>query len=202
MSDVFKTLAAVDCSQHTDKKGNFTYLSWTWAWSLVKSHYPSATFEKVVFHDNQNNPLPFMRDTKGNTYVKTIVTIEGESYAEIYPVLDFKNKAMSFPDSFAVNTALQRCLVKTLAFFGLGLNIYAGEDLPVMDTETVKQEAQLNIDKMSKEFEQCKSINDIDEAWRKNKTVYDKLPKSDKDKVMTAWKAKKVALVSEAEKAA
>lgn len=202
MSDVFKTLAAVDCSDHTDKKGNFTYLSWTWAWSLVKSHYPNATFEKVVFHDNQNNPLPFMRDTKGNTYVQTIVTIEGESHAEIYPVLDFKNKAMSFPDSFAVNTALQRCLVKTLAFFGLGLNIYAGEDLPVMDTETVKQETQLNIDKMSKEFELCKSITEIDEAWRKNKTVYDKLPKSDKDKVMTAWKAKKVALVSEAEKAA
>lgn len=202
MSDVFKTLAAVDCSGHTEKKGNFTYLSWTWAWSLVKSHYPTATFEKVVFHDNQNNPLPFMRDTKGNTYVKTIVTIEGESHAEIYPVLDFKNKAMSFPDSFAVNTALQRCLVKTLAFFGLGLNIYAGEDLPVMDTETTRQEQQIQIDKMTEQFSKCKSVKEIDDAWRSNKATYDKLSKSDKDKVMQSWKDTKVALVSEAEAAA
>ena len=194
MSDVFKTLAAVDCSAHTEKKGNFTYLSWTWAWSLVKSHYPTATFEKVVFHDNQNNPLPFMRDTKGNTYVQTIVTIEGESHSEIYPVLDFKNKAMPFPDCFAVNTALQRCLVKTIAYFGLGLNIYAGEDLPVMDTEESKKEWQANVDRIKDQFGKATSTAQVDDMWRENKVVYDKLPKKDQVVVMEEFKRIKTYL--------
>tara|TARA_R100001510_G_scaffold44478_1_gene41024 strand:+ start:1087 stop:1692 length:606 start_codon:yes stop_codon:yes gene_type:complete len=194
MSDVFKTLAAVDCSAHTEKKGNFTYLSWTWAWSLVKSHYPTATFEKVVFHDNQNNPLPFMRDTKGNTYVQTTVTIEGESHSEIYPVLDFKNKAMPFPDSFAVNTALQRCLVKTIAYFGLGLNIYAGEDLPVMDTEESKKEWQANVDRIKDQFGKATSTAQVDDMWRENKVVYDKLPKKDQVVVMEEFKRIKTYL--------
>ena len=194
MSDVFKTLAAVDCSEHTEKKGNFTYLSWTWAWSLVKSHYPTATFEKVVFHDNQNNPLPFMRDTKGNTYVQTTVTIEGESHSEIYPVLDFKNKAMPFPDSFAVNTALQRCLVKTIAYFGLGLNIYAGEDLPVMDTEESKKEWQANVDRIKDQFGKATSTAQVDDMWRENKVVYDKLPKKDQVVVMEEFKRIKTYL--------
>ena len=194
MSDVFKTLAAVDCSAHTEKKGNFTYLSWTWAWSLVKSHYPTATFEKVVFHDNQNNPLPFMRDTKGNTYVQTTVTIEGESHSEIYPVLDFKNKAMAFPDSFAVNTALQRCLVKTIAYFGLGLNIYAGEDLPVMDTEESKKEWQANVDRIKDQFGKATSTAQVDDMWRENKVVYDKLPKKDQVVVMEEFKRIKTYL--------
>ena len=194
MSDVFKTLAAVDCSEHTEKKGNFTYLSWTWAWSLVKSHYPTATFEKVVFHDNQNNPLPFMRDTKGNTYVQTIVTIEGESHSEIYPVLDFKNKAMPFPDCFAVNTALQRCLVKTIAYFGLGLNIYAGEDLPVMDTEESKKEWQANVDRIKDQFGKATSTAQVDDMWRENKVVYDKLPKKDQVVVMEEFKRIKTYL--------
>ena len=194
MSDVFKTLAAVDCSAHTEKKGNFTYLSWTWAWSLVKSHYPTATFEKVVFHDNQNNPLPFMRDTKGNTYVQTTVTIEGESHSEIYAVLDFKNKAMPFPDSFAVNTALQRCLVKTIAYFGLGLNIYAGEDLPVMDTEESKKEWQANVDRIKDQFGKATSTAQVDDMWRENKVVYDKLPKKDQVVVMEEFKRIKTYL--------
>ena len=194
MSDVFKTLAAVDCSAHTEKKDKFTYLSWTWAWSLIKSHYPTATFEKVVFHDNQNNPLPFMRDTKGNTYVQTTVTIEGESHSEIYPVLDYRNKAVPFPDSFTVNTALQRCLVKTIAYFGLGLNIYAGEDLPVMDTEASKKEWQANVDRIKVQFGKATSTAQVDDMWRDNKAVYDKLPKKDQVVVMEEFRRIKTYL--------
>lgn len=194
MSDVFKTLAAVDCSAHTEKKDKFTYLSWTWAWSLIKSHYPTATFEKVVFHDNQNNPLPFMRDTKGNTYVQTTVTIEGESHSEIYPVLDYRNKAVPFPDSFTVNTALQRCLVKTIAYFGLGLNIYAGEDLPVMDTEESKKEWQANVDRIKEQFGKATSTAQVDDMWRDNKAVYDKLPKKDQVVVMEEFRRIKTYL--------
>jgi len=129
---VYQTLADVDCSNHIEKKGKFSYVSWVWAWALVKQKYPDASFEKHVFTDNQNNPLPFMRDTKGHTYVKTSVTIDGHTLSEVFMVTDNYNKSIPHPDSQTVNTALQRCLVKTLAYHGLGLSVYAGEDLPVL----------------------------------------------------------------------
>ena len=72
----------------TEKKGNFTYLSWTHAWKAVKDNYPDALFVKTVYTDNQNNQLPFMRDTKGNTWVGVAVSIEGETVEEVFPVLD------------------------------------------------------------------------------------------------------------------
>lgn len=129
---VYQTLADVDCSLHIEKKGKFSYVSWAWAWALVKQNYPDATFDKHIFRDNQDNPLPFMRDTKGYTFVQTSVTINGHTLSETFPVTDNRNQAIQHPNAFEVNTALQRCLVKTLAFHGLGLSIYAGEDLPVM----------------------------------------------------------------------
>ena len=71
---VFQTLSGVDVSKMTRKKGDFTYLSWTHAWKAIKDHYPEATFVKTIYTDNQNNKLPFMRDTKGNTFVGVSVT--------------------------------------------------------------------------------------------------------------------------------
>ena len=135
---VYQTLADVDCSNHIETKGKLKngspikYVSWVWAWALVKQNYPDASFEKHIFTDNQNNPLPFMRDTKGHTYVKTSVTIDGHTLSEVFMVTDNYNKSIPHPDSQTVNTALQRCLVKTLAYHGLGLSVYAGEDLPVL----------------------------------------------------------------------
>ena len=119
------TLSAVDVSGHTEKKGKFTYLSWTWAWGLVKGLYPTATFEKKTFRDNQNNILPFMRDHKRYTYVACSVTIEGIVQEEIYPVTDNRNEPVLDANSYQVNTALQRCLVKCLAYHGLGTQVYA-----------------------------------------------------------------------------
>ena len=134
---VFQTLSKIDVSHMTEKKGQFTYLSWTHAWKAVKDNYPEATFVKTVYTDNQNNPLPFMRDHKGNTFVGVSVTIEGITIEEVYPVTDIRNKAMAHPDAFSVNTSLQRCLTKALAYHGLGINVYAGEDLP-METSNVE----------------------------------------------------------------
>tara|TARA_R100000458_G_C8273585_1_gene248468 strand:- start:91 stop:693 length:603 start_codon:yes stop_codon:yes gene_type:complete len=128
---VFQRLSEIDVSHMTERKGQFTYLSWTHAWKAVKDNYPDAIFVKTVYTDNQNNQLPFMRDTKGNTWVGVAVSIEGITVEEVFPVLDNRNKAMQFPDSFAVNTAHQRCLTKALAYHGLGINVYAGEDLPM-----------------------------------------------------------------------
>ena len=134
---VFQRLSEIDVSHMTEKKGQFTYLSWTHAWKAVKDNYPEATFVKTVYTDNQNNPLPFMRDHKGNTFVAVSVTIEGITIEEVYPVTDIRNKAMPHPDAFSVNTSLQRCLTKCLAYHGLGINVYAGEDLP-METSNLE----------------------------------------------------------------
>jgi len=155
---VYETLADVDCSLHIEKKGKFSFVSWVWAWALVKQKYPDASFEKHVFTDNQNNPLPFMRDTKGHTYVKTSVTINGHTLSEVFMVTDGKNNSIPHPDSQAVNTALQRCLVKTLAYHGLGLSVYAGEDLPVMGDHGDDINRIINLLANSKTKEDCDQI--------------------------------------------
>lgn len=191
---VYQVLAAVDCSGHTEKKGKFTYLSWTWAWALVKSKFPTATFQKHIFTDNQNNVLPFMRDTKGYTFVQTSVTIDDQTMSEIFPVLDHKNQAVQHPNAFQVNTALQRCLVKTLAFFGLGLNIYAGEDLPIMDE--VEQNMAIK-ERMIKAFKDSKTIEDIDHAWRVNIKDYNTLPKQEKSEVLNQFKQYKTPFIKD-----
>lgn len=121
----YQRLAAIDCADHIEKKGNFNYLSWAWAWDTLKRECPDATFEKHLF-----DSVPYMVGPDGYAYVKVSVTAEGETQAEVFPVLNHSNKPIQNPTSFDVNTALQRCLVKAIAMHGLGLYIYAGEDLP------------------------------------------------------------------------
>ena len=125
----FEKLKGVDCSQHVEKKGKFTYLSWAWAWATLKEHAPDATFHKHTFGE-AGSEKPFMLSDDGFAYVMVTVTVEGSELTEIMPVLNHSNKPIANPNSFDVNTALQRCLVKAIAFHGLGLYIYAGEDLP------------------------------------------------------------------------
>jgi hypothetical protein len=170
---VYQTLADVDCSNHIEKKGKFSYVSWAWAWALVKQNYPDATFEKHVFTDNQNNPLPFMRDTKGYTFVQTSVTIGGHTLSETFPVTDNRNQAIQHPNAFEVNTALQRCLVKTLAFHGLGLSIYAGEDLPVMG------EHGEDLNKVITNLAAAQTTDDCDAIYKSNADLMKRLNKSE-----------------------
>ena len=124
---VFATLNAVNCNQHTEKKGNLTYLSWAWAWQIVKSHYPDATY--VIYE----NPDGWNYFTDGRScWVKTGVTIQGLEHIEYLPVMDARNQSIPFESvrSTDVNRAIQRSLTKACARHGLGLYIYAGEDLP------------------------------------------------------------------------
>jgi hypothetical protein len=120
--------------QHIEKKGKFSYVSWPWAWRYVKELYPDATYEKHLFgHIGQSeihNTLPYMMDDAGNAFVMVTVTIDGLKMTEPFPVLNHNNKPVKNPDSFQVNTSLQRALVKAIAMHGLGHYIYAGEDLP------------------------------------------------------------------------
>ncbi|BAQ86994.1 rad52-like recombinase [uncultured Mediterranean phage uvMED] len=194
---VFQTLSGVDVSDMTRKKGKFTYLSWTHAWKAVKDHYPEATYVKTVYTDNQNNVLPFMRDTKGNTWVGVSVTIEGITLEEVYPVTNNRNEAIQFPDSFAVNTAHMRCLTKAVAYHGLGINVYAGEDLPmetsnVEDLDDFRQKAIQFI----AEIKKAKDEKALDAIAKKIKEA--KLPASLKGNVETTFRNKRSQLKDKA----
>jgi len=129
LKSVWQTLSAINCNEHTSKKGQFTYLSWTWAWSILMEHYPEASF---VNHYTDTG-YPCFLDVDGNAMVRVSVTIEGVTRTEDFAITDNRNNSIKDPSSSDVNTALKRCMVKCLAYFGLGHYIYAGEDLPQAD---------------------------------------------------------------------
>jgi hypothetical protein len=125
---IWDRLAKIDVSDHVEEKGGFTYLSWAWAWMVVKQNYPDASFVK---HVNPETGLPlFSHPSVVGGFVKVTVTVEDVSTTETYPVLDYNNRPVKDPNSFDINTALQRCMTKVLAYMGLGIYIFAGEDLP------------------------------------------------------------------------
>lgn len=128
---VFETLNAVNVNGHVEKKNGLSYLSWAWAWAEVKKAYPTATY---TVYENKDGML---YHTDGATaWVKTGVTIEGLEHIEYLPVMDMRNKSIPVDKitSFDVNKAVQRSLTKACARHGLGLYIYAGEDLPEGET--------------------------------------------------------------------
>ena len=147
----FTELNSINVNEHTEKKNNLTYLSWSWAWAEVMKKYPSATY-KIRTWDKK----PYLYDAKLGYLVMTSVTIDDVTHEMWLPVMDGANKSMkdspytyqvkeyenrkwtgTYIDKtveaatmFDINTALMRCLVKNIAMFGLGLYIYSGEDLP------------------------------------------------------------------------
>lgn len=153
----FEILNAVNVNDHTEVKDTgkvkLTYLSWAWAWAEVKKRFPTASYEIIKF-----DGLPYVYDEKTGFMVYTKVTIEGVTHEMWLPVMDGNNRAMldhpyevktkynSFTvqaaTMFDVNKTIMRCLTKNLAMFGLGLYIYAGEDLPEDPDEDVKAKDQ------------------------------------------------------------
>lgn len=132
---VFETLNGVNVNGHTEKKNGLTYLSWAWAWGELLKRYPDSTYTVYENRDGWNY------HTDGKTcWVKTGVTVDGKEYIEMLPVMDFKNRSIPADavTSFDVNKAIQRSLTKAVARHGLGLYIYAGEDLP--EGEDIKPE--------------------------------------------------------------
>ena len=115
----FSELKKINVNEHTEKKGNLTYLSWAWAVDQLLQNDPSATWE-------YSKPEVF---SDGTMMVFCSVTAFGKTMTAQLPVMNM-NKAIPNPDAFQVNTAMQRCLVKAIALHGIGLYIYAGEDLP------------------------------------------------------------------------
>lgn len=120
----FEKLSKISVKEHTETKGKFSYLSWAWAVDTLRKSEPTATWEVIRF-----NGLPFL-ETNCGYFVEVAVTVKGITLSQIHPVLDNYNKPLVKPNSFQINTSIQRALVKAIALHGLGLYIYAGEDLP------------------------------------------------------------------------
>ena len=119
-----ETLLKTNVNEHTEKKQNLTYLSWAWAWAEALKADPKAIYKVEMFGDKC-----FM-DINGTAMVWVTVTIFDKPMTCQLPVMDHRNKAIPNPDAFQVNTAIMRCMTKALSLHGLGLYIYAGEDLP------------------------------------------------------------------------
>lgn len=123
----FEILNSINVSDKTEKKNGLTYLSWAWAWGEVKKIYPDANYK---IYETEAGCI-YWNDGK-TAWVKTGVTINGIEHIEYLPVMDYRNKSILVENitSFDVNKAIQRSLTKAVARHGLGLYIYAGEDLP------------------------------------------------------------------------
>lgn len=144
VQSVFNVLNKIDVTEHTEKKNGLTYLSWAWAWAELKKRYPLSYY--TIYH-NQDDWNYF---TDGRTcWVKTGVTVVDGDYVQEYieelPVMDFKNASIPADNvtSMQVNKAIQRSITKAIARHGLGLYIYAGEDLPEEDDSVKQQKADL-----------------------------------------------------------
>jgi len=146
----FNELKKINVNEHTEKKGNLTYLSWAWAVDQLLTNDPTATWE-------YKEPVKF-----GDTLmVFCSVTAFGKTMTAQLPVLDYKNKAIPNPDAMATNTAMQRCLAKAIALHGIGLYIYAGEDLPQSEPAT-----QDDIEDVIKQINKAESVDELMSIYR------------------------------------
>lgn len=195
---IFETLNAVNVNGHTEKKNGLTYLSWAWAWAEIKKAYPDAQY--TIYE----TPEGCIYWTDGRTcWVKTGVTINGLEHIEYLPVMDYRNASIPIDKvtSTDVNKAIQRSLTKACARHGLGLYIYAGEDLP--ETEQVVETAKRDTDAAKSRLEAkkaCQAVvksycqrtgTDENAAWQ---TIGKGIGKASKDFTAEDWKlAQKIA---------
>lgn len=133
-------LLSINVNEKTEKKNGLTYLSWAWAWAEVLKADPQADWEAVEYPLPDGTLVPCMFLPNGTAMVKTKVTINSKTRTCMLPVMDHRNKSIAQPDSFAINTAIMRCMTKAISMHGLGLYIYAGEDLPQMESELSPEE--------------------------------------------------------------
>ena len=130
MASIFEKLNGVDVGDKIEDKNGLSYLSWAWAWAEVKKVVPDASYT-VYERETEFGPCPYFTDGR-TCWVKTGVTLGGLEHIEMLPVMDHRNRSIPLEGvtSMDVNKTIQRSLTKACARHGLGLYIYAGEDLP------------------------------------------------------------------------
>lgn len=196
---VWETLSAIDCNGHTEEKNGFTYLSWAWAWSTLKKHYPTARFEKAG--------VQYLDDKTAMVCVNVSISDdEGErieNVTEYLPVLDYKNKPIANPNCFDVNSAYQRCLVKCMAYMGLGMYIYQGEatnenaalsfEVKNVSGKSERTEDLSVLKDMILKFmvapDGSTTLNNLRQFWAMNKTPIDQLEKLDPESYKSVYDA-------------
>ena len=170
---IFNKLFSLDVNEHIEKKNGLSYLSWAWAWAEVKKLYPTAnyTIEPYSFDEN----LGYM--------VFTSVTIAEQNYRMWLPVMDNNNysmknepyevttkygkKQVAAASMFDINKAYMRCLVKNLAMFGLGLYVYAGEDIPEKSFDTI-DEGPRSLEETLNKINECTTVEAVTDIWKNN----------------------------------
>jgi hypothetical protein len=130
--DIFKKLSAIDVSKYTAKKMSLTYLTWSQAWQFVLENYPSATYQFEDF-----GGVPYLQYPDGSAEVRVRVVIESHERHMWLPCMDNKNNAINQPNSRQTNDSKMRCLVKCLAMFGLGLDVYGAKESIDLEPESV-----------------------------------------------------------------
>ena len=130
----FEELAKVSVKDKVEKKGNFDYLSWANAWSLIKLKYPKA--QRNVYEDPHTG-LNFFTDGK-TAYVKVGIVVNDLEHIDYLPIMDYRNNSIRVEKntSMDVNTAIQRSTAKAVAMHGLGLSLWVGEDINSVSGET------------------------------------------------------------------
>ena len=202
MEEIVRTLSNVDCSSKVEKKGNLTYLSWAWAGETLLSHFPDSYFEVLeeeyfCFGDNGDTTV----------MVGVSLTVCGHKRKMWLPVMDNRNNAIKNPNARDISDARMRCLVKVIAMFGLGLYIYAGEDLPSVPTPadggepqratksaTIPASKDVRADVLVFEvfLEDMHDRSTLDKFWLDNKEALARIKDSNKseyDKVLNLFKA-------------
>jgi Protein of unknown function (DUF1071) len=160
VENTYLKFASINVNDKTEKKQNLTYLSWAWAVDQLLRVDPNATWE-------YEEPKIF-----GNATMMVFCTVNacGKSMTAQLPVMNHKNQPIPEPDAFQVNTAMQRCLAKAIALHGLGLYIYAGEDLPYEEEKpappeikpiATAQEIQAAKDKLV----DCESVEELRKVY-------------------------------------
>jgi len=131
--EIWEKLSRIDVSDHVERKGGLSYLSWSWALSTLYDHYPEANF---VFRDWGSDGSPAFIGDDGTASVECSLYIGEISRTMWLPVMDHRNNSVQNPDSRAISDCKMRCLTKCIALFGLGMYLYAGEDLPRQGSAT------------------------------------------------------------------
>ena len=126
-------LLKLNVNDHTEKKNGLTYLSWAWAWAEALKADPAASFNVHAFDGKA------YMDVNGTGLVWVTVTMFEKPMTCMLPVMNHRNQPIPAPNAFEVNSAIMRCMTKALALHGLGLYIYAGEDLPMQEAEAVAE---------------------------------------------------------------
>lgn len=200
-------------NEHTEKKANLTYLSWAWAWAEAIKADPAVNFMVHMFEGK-----PYM-NINGSGMVWVTVTMFNKAMTCFLPIMDYKNKCIADPDAFEVNKTIMRCLTKALALHGLGLYIYAGEDLPeesgrqvkatpksdgAADAEKDFASLELFVNGVKDFIGFSDTEADLVSFWKNNQTQLDELKAAMPDKfaeVVTLFKEAKAKLIAKKEKA-